>query len=303
MMRIEKMKKLAHKTTTPGVASLRGSFTWALGLITLMLYHASLSQTAPAQSPTLTQIYDKSETPLLQLGVGDEIKFQVYGQNDMDTVVSIADDGTVRIPLAGAVNIAGQSPTEAAHNLEKALRDGKFLVNPQVTLTVTQTRSQRVSVLGEVRTPGRYTVDSRTTIFDLLAQAGGVSPEGGDVIYLMRADKDGTIARYPINLKGFEDSKFSLPTETMKSGDSIFVPKADQFYISGEVTTPGKYRLETNMPVIEAIARAGGITLRGSSNRIEIKRRLANGKIKTLSANGSDIVEPNDVIRVKESIF
>ena len=282
MMRIEKMKKLAHKTTTPGVASLRGSFTWALGLITLMLYHASLSQTAPAQSPTLTQIYDKSETPLLQLGVGDEIKFQVYGQNDMDTVVSIADDGTVRIPLAGAVNIAGQSPTEAAHNLEKALRDGKFLVNPQVTLTVTQTRSQRVSVLGEVRTPGRYTVDSRTTIFDLLAQAGGVSPEGGDVIYLMRADKDGTIARYPINLKGFEDSKF---------------------YISGEVTTPGKYRLETNMPVIEAIARAGGITLRGSSNRIEIKRRLANGKIKTLSANGSDIVEPNDVIRVKESIF
>ncbi len=57
------------------------------------------------------------------------------------------------------------------------------------------------------------------------------------------------------------------------------------------------------MTVIEAIAKAGGITLRGSSRRVEIKRKLANGGYSTTKAKIDDVVQPEDVIRVKESIF
>jgi polysaccharide export outer membrane protein len=69
------------------------------------------------------------------------------------------------------------------------------------------------------------------------------------------------------------------------------------------VTTPGRYRVEPGMTVIEAIARASGITLRGSQHRIEIKRKLANGNYSTVKAKLGDLVQPDDVIQVKESIF
>ncbi len=115
----------------------------------------------------------KSDVPLVQLGIGDEVRFQVYGQPDMDSVLNVADDGNVTIPLAGAVKVAELSLSEAAVQMEKAVQAGDYLVKPHVTLTILQSRSQRVSVLGEVKSPGRYPVDSGTTIFDLLAQAGG----------------------------------------------------------------------------------------------------------------------------------
>src|SRR5258706_5373627 len=105
---------------------------------------------------------------LMQLGPGDSVAVQVYGQPDMGATVYVSDDGTIPMPLVGAVQVAGISPADAARQIEGALRSGKFLVDPHVTITVTQSRSQRVSVLGEVGTPGRYTIESNDTIFDLI---------------------------------------------------------------------------------------------------------------------------------------
>jgi polysaccharide export outer membrane protein len=81
------------------------------------------------------------------------------------------------------------------------------------------------------------------------------------------------------------------------------VPHADQYYIYGEVKAPNMYRLEPKMTVIQAIAQAGGITPRGSDRRIEIKRPGKDGKYTIVHAKADDLVAPDDVIRVKESIF
>jgi polysaccharide export outer membrane protein len=242
-----------------------------------------------------------SKAPLLQLGPDDSVSVQVYGQPDMSTTVYVSDDGTIPIPLAGPVQVAGLSPAQASARIESALKDGKFLVDPHVTLTVTQSRSQRVSVLGQVGTPGRYPIESNTSIFDLLAQAGGVTALGSDVVYLLRPDKDGKEMRYPIDLKGLANGV--VPTQTLHGGDSVFVPKAEQFSIYGEVSSPGRYRVEAGMTVLEAIAKAGGITLRGSSHRVEIKRKQTNGNYANVKAKFGDLVQPDDVIHVKESIF
>jgi polysaccharide export outer membrane protein len=249
----------------------------------------------PAQRDAVSRI--------IQIGPGDSVNIQVYGQADMNTTVNVADDGTVAVPLAGPVHVAGLSPAEASHSIEKALRDGRFLVNPQVTLTVVLSRSQRVSVLGQVGKPGLYPIESNTTIFDLLAQAGGALETGSDVIFLLRPDAGGNVQRYPINLKGLDNAKKSIPTQRLHGGDSIFVPGAGQFYIYGEVTAPNKYRVEPDMTVIQAIARAGGVTPRGSERRVDIKRLIANGKYVTVKAKLNDLVKPDDVIHVKESIF
>ena len=79
--------------------------------------------------------------PLTPLGPGDSVTMHVFGQPDMDTVLGVADDGTIRVPLAGAIPVGGLSPESAARRVEKAFKDGGFFIDPHVTLTVTQSLS------------------------------------------------------------------------------------------------------------------------------------------------------------------
>jgi polysaccharide export outer membrane protein len=120
---------------------------------------------------------------------------------------------------------------------------------------------------------------------------------------MLRADTNGVVQRYPISLKGLNGAKQSIQLQALRGGDSIFVPRAEQFYVYGEVTSPNKYRVEPDMTVIEAIARAGGVTPRGSERRVDIKRMTPDGKYVTVKAKLNDLVKPDDVIHVKESIF
>jgi polysaccharide export outer membrane protein len=245
------------------------------------------------------------ERPLLQLGPGDQVKMDVFGRPEMDTTTYVGDDGSIRVPLAGKVMIGGLSPSEAGQKVEAALKHGQYLVDPHVTFTVVQSRSQRVSVLGEVRAPGRYPIESNTTVLDLLAQAGGATEKGADIIYILRADQSGKLQRYAVNLTGTVDSQDSAPAvlQTLRGGDSIFVPVAEQFYIAGEVRTPAMYRLESGMTLVQAIARAGGITERGSASRVQIKRRGPKGDYIVISGKANEKIQADDVITVKERIF
>jgi polysaccharide export outer membrane protein len=239
----------------------------------------------------------------IQLGPGDSVTLSVFGQPDMTTTDFVADDGTLAVPLIGQIPVQKLSPAEASRRIEKALRDKKILVDPHVTISAIVSKSQRVSLLGEVGRPGRYVIESKVAIFDLLAEAGGVTADGSDIVYLLRPDKEGKVVRYEINLKTLADGKSNAATESIQPGDSILVPRAQQFYIYGEVSTPGKFRIEPGMTVIQAIARAGGVSPRGSTRRVEIKRLLPDGNYETTKAKLGDPVRPDDVIRVKESIF
>jgi polysaccharide export outer membrane protein len=95
------------------------------------------------------------------------------------------------------------------------------------------------------------------------------------------------------------------PTQnfTVAGGDTIFVPKAAQFYIYGEVQKPGMYRIEKDMTISRAISSGGGLTARGSERHTVVKRRDDSGKEKKISVKGSDAVQPDDVILVNESWF
>jgi polysaccharide export outer membrane protein len=259
------------------------------------------AMSAPASEAAPTA--GKDEEPVLKLGVGDSVSIQVYGRPELTTTTYVSDDGTIAAPLAGVVHVAGLSPADAAQRVATAYRDGQILVNPQVTISLVQYRSQQVSVLGEVRTPGRYSIESKTTIFDLIAQAGGINETGAEVVYLLRRDGSGNVTRIPVDLKGLSDPTKPVPMLAIRGGDSVFVPRAEQFYIYGEVQKPDMYRLEPSMTVMQAISRSGGITQRGSDGRVQIKRRRADGKYATFDARLTDPVQPNDVIYVKERIF
>lgn len=244
-----------------------------------------------------------SVEPVLKLGPGDSVNIAVFGRPEFDTTTYISDNGTINVPLAGEVEIGGGSPADAARKVAAALKKGQFLVNPQVTITLDNFRSQQVSILGDVRNPGRFPIESKTSVLDLLALAGGPSETGGDIVYLIRTDEKGQQLRYPVNVRSLGEDGPAASAPSLRGGDTVFVPKAEQYFVYGEVQTPNKYRLDPNTTVLEAISQSGGLTSRGSQRRIVIKRRQQDGGYKTFDAELTDVVKPDDVILVKERIF
>lgn len=244
-----------------------------------------------------------ASTPLVRLGIGDTISMTVFGKPDLSIKTVVTEDGTVQLPLIGAIRVVGLSPSEASAEAAKAYQSGEFLVNPQVTIALETGTSQQVSVLGAVGAPGRYPVESRTSVFDLLAIAGGKTEDSAEVLYLVRVEADGKVSRQPIDLSSLSDPTKEFPVIKFQGGDTIYVPKAPQIFIYGEVGKPGEYKLQPGMSLVEALTIAGGVTRRGSTSRIEIKRKQPDGKFKTVSPKLTDELQADDVIRVKESIF
>jgi polysaccharide biosynthesis/export protein len=175
--------------------------------------------------------------------------------------------------------------------------------NPEVMGDdIVYVNAREVSVLGQVNRPGKYSVSNGVrTVFDFLSQAGGVAPNGSDKIIVM-TQHNGKPEKHEIDVDAlFRNGEISSNFE-LSSGDSIYVPRASVFYIYGEVQRPGAFRLERNMTVAQALSMGGGLTVRGTERGIEIKRNI-DGKLKTIDAKAGDLLQPNDVVYIGESLF
>jgi polysaccharide export outer membrane protein len=237
-----------------------------------------------------------------ELGAGDVVRVTVFGHNDLNAVARINEPGRINFPLLGEIEIGGLTISKAEQKLAKALKSGGFVKTPQVGIVVEQFRSRQVSVLGEVNKPGKYSIDGLTTVVDLIAMAGGVTPKGAETVRLIRTGQDNTLQE-DVDLNAiFYQGELDRNVE-VKNGDIVYVPVMDRFYIYGEVQRPGVYRLEKNMTVMQALAVGGGLTSRGTDRGIMVKRRESSSEIKEHSVALTDAVQSNDVIYIKEGFF
>jgi polysaccharide biosynthesis/export protein len=237
------------------------------------------------------------------LGAGDTIRVTVFQNPELTTEVRISERGTIVFPLIGEIVLGGQTPAGAGNRIAAQLRQGKFMKDPQVNVSVVQVRSRQVSVLGYVIRPGRYALDDTTlTLTDILALAGGISPGGADTVTVV-TNRNGTEKKLEINVqemiaKGTMSANFEI-----QNGDTIFVQRAPVFYIYGEVQRAGAYRLEPDMIVMHALSLGGGLTPRGSNRGLTIHRRMPDGTMRKYEAKLFEAVQPDDVIHVRESLF
>ncbi len=104
-----------------------------------------------------------------------------------------------------------------------------------------------------------------------------------------------------VNLREIETGRLSKNV-TIRDGDTIFVPKAERFFVTGFVRTPGSYTLEPDMTVLQAISMAGGVTERGSGRRLRVSR-VVGGERKDFDAKPTDLVQPGDTITVKQRLL
>jgi len=236
------------------------------------------------------------------LGSGDVLKISVYGSPDLALETRVSDSGSITFPLIGQVALGGLTVPAAEKKIGSALESGGYVKRAQVNILVTQIQSQQVSVLGQVNRPGRYPVDGKRSLMDMLAQAGGIGPEGGDSVTLIRT-RDGKTTREVIDvLQMVQAADFGRDYQ-LQPNDIIFVERAPRFYIYGEVQHPGPVRLERGMTVLQGLSAGGGLTPRGTERGMRIKRKDANGQLQILNVKHDDPIQVDDIVYVKESLF
>ena len=234
-----------------------------------------------------------------RLGTGDLLRVNVFGSPELSGEVRVSESGNITYPLIGQVPVAGKSPTQVEALLVSAFTEGGYLKQAQVSVLVMEYRSQKVSVMGHVTKPGQYSLQQSSRVLDVLAEAGGpLREEAADTATLMR--KDGSKASIDLTALFSGD-----PAQNYEvgGGDTVYVPRALQFYVYGEVQRPGMYKLERGMTVSRAITAGGGLTTRGSERRVVIKRKDKNGREEHYSAKGADLLQADDVLMVKEGLF
>jgi polysaccharide biosynthesis/export protein len=238
-----------------------------------------------------------------QLGVGDSIRVTVFQYPDLTTEARVSQKGTITFPLIGEVKVEGLTPAAAGTEIARRLKSGKYLINPQVNVAMTELRSRQVSVLGQVNKPGRYALDEASAkLTDILALAGGVSALGADTVSLV-LNRNGRQQKMEIDVAAMVRTGDLSKNVDLQNGDTVYVHRAPTFYIHGEVRRAGSYRYEENMTVMQAVSLGGGMTERATERGINISRRAGNGQLQRVEVRLTDKIQPDDVIHVKEGWF
>jgi len=238
----------------------------------------------------------------IELGSGDTLRINVYGHPDLSLETRVSESGSITYPLIGEVKVSGLSPAAAQKKIAGMLERGGYLRNPQVNISVAQNQSQQVSVLGQVTRPGRYPVDGKRSLTDILALAGGMTQEAGDTVTLVRT-RNGKTNKEVLDIHEMVKNGDMHKNLQLKTDDVIYVERAPRFYIYGEVQHPGTYKLERNMTVIQALSVGGGLSPRGTDRGVRLKRRGEDGTLREITAKHEDIVQTDDVVYVRESLF
>jgi polysaccharide export outer membrane protein len=245
------------------------------------------------------------------IGPQDVLAIQVYDQADLGGRYTVEADGTFTFPLIGRVKAAGMSLRAFEADLKKRLADGYFR-NPQVSVAVEQYRSQRIFVMGEVRTSGPVPLTGGMTLIEALARAGSTLPSASGEVSIVRAPNGAkeepvlpgqakAVEIFRVNIRDLEAGVLKQNI-VLQDGDTVFVPRAETIYVFGHVRSPGAYAIQKDTTVLQALALAGGLTESAAMNRIRVVR-IVNGVAREIKVKPTDIVKPGDTLKVPERYF
>lgn len=249
------------------------------------------------------------------IGAGDLLVISALDVSELEKVkVRVGAEGFIRLPLLGTVKVRGLT----AHQLESELADllgQKYLYDPQVSVFIEEYRSQRIAVLGEVNKPGVYEVTERRTLTDMLAQAGGLSKEADQTVYILRKSisaatgpsVSGELIKVDLEqlLTGLDPSM----NVKLGSGDMVSVPKSGEFLLGGAVKKPGPYPLKGKLTVDQAVYFGEALREDADLTNIEVlrvngsKNEVFNINLEQLKLEGKQALtlQKNDVVFVGTS--
>ena len=285
----------------------------------LLSPNSATPQEVPATKPPQDQF------PAYVLGPADVITLHAIDVEEVSNKpIWIDTDGFINLPLVGRLKVAGMTTQEAESLLNDRLRT--YVKDPHVVVAVTEFRSQPVSVLGMVGSPGVHQLQGRKTLLEILSLAGGMKPEAGPTARITRrieygeipvqgatVDGSGQFSTAQVHLKSIADGLSPNENILIRPHDVISVPKGEIVYVIGEVKKAGGFVLSDRKKttVMEVLAMAEGMgqdakkqaeILRLVSEREERSRIVVNLD-KILSGKETDIaMQAEDILVISTSM-
>lgn len=228
------------------------------------------------------------------LGPDDTVQVVVYGQPEFSVTTRIKTDGTIIMPLIGAVKAAGQTNIGLGNLITDQLTKTGFLKSPIVNIEILNYVSKTANIAGKVTSPGILPLDRPYRVLEALLKSGWVRDQGAAYVYLRRPGQGEQQLLVEDLVRGGPDKD-----PILRPGDTVFVPDAELFFVTGAVARPGLLPILPGMTIRQAIASAGGVTASGSADKVKLIRNNA----KEVDTEASQLVQKNDVLVVKERLF
>jgi polysaccharide biosynthesis/export protein len=277
-----------------------------------------------------------------RLGAGDVVKISILagGQEQVSKEMVVGDNGHVTVPFIGKLQAGGLTLNELEKQIVPPLAVDYF-VDPQVHLQIKEYHSLQFFISGAVKSPGVFSLDFIPTLMDLIAKAGGVTDERGNLAYVLRGGKEPEVMAEEAALEELDAA--DVPTESiagtkpiivdlkrllddgdmtenirLASGDTIYIPsgtKLDQattkIYVQGKVKKPGVFDFQPGMTALAACIMAGGFDQFAAPNRARVIRHTDKERNvitidlkKVQTGDAPDLpLQPGDRIHIPESWF
>lgn len=289
-----------------------------VGIAVALAGASSRAADPPPAVATTASIPDRNpdEPQDLTLGAEDLLQIDVFEFPELNLKVRVSERGTITLPLLGEIPAQGLTVGQLKARIESSLEE-RYLKNPQVSIFIDQHGSRKVAVLGEVAKPGMYQLLGTRTLLQILSEAGGLTDDAGQELYVLRSGNGGAPTRTTIRIDDLLTSADPALNLKVQPGDTITVPEDAwiHVFVDGAVRTPGRLEQRSSEPLtlLQALSRAGGPTDRANVRSVTVLRHGDDGALEeSVTVNLKKIrkgkeknpmLRDGDVVVVPEALF
>lgn len=270
------------------------------------------------------------------IGPRDVIEIRIDDAEELSGIFAINADGTFPMKYLKRIKAEGKTTEELATLIADGLR-GRYLKDPQVSVSVKQYHSRTFFIQGSVRRPGVYQIEGRPSLLKLITVAGGLADSHGSSAYVIREVKskkdssppaDGQMSQVSARKDGAQEEdlpEYDFMTVNitgmlrghleknmfLEPGDIVNIPSLDVFYVAGEVNAPGSFQLKEGTTLRQAISLAQGTTYNAAAgNGIIFRDDQVTGKRQEIKIDIGQVMKgknedialmPNDIVLVPNS--
>jgi polysaccharide export outer membrane protein len=237
--------------------------------------HTLAPDPAHMATPDELRMLESAPLPPLVIHAGDSYTVSVLNAKDFNVKGRVASDGTIDLPLAGKLSVAGTTTEDAQAAIRERLRTADMVKAAQVVVSIDSSPTATVSITGEVNHADAFPAYGRRTLGDYLSQAGGLKPTGSSIVTLVRPGLPS-----PIQLDlGTTPSNSEAGAIPLFAGDTVIVPSTGLAYAVGALRAQGVFPLKNTGPttVLQLVAMANGVGYEGALNSSVIVRKTPQG--------------------------
>lgn len=219
-----------------------------------------------------------SQAPTITIGPGDLLNIDVFDTPELSGTTRVNQNGEANLTVVGAIHLAGLTANQAARRVEQELRSRGLMIDPHVSVSISEYASQGATLMGEVHSPGIYPTLGSRKLMDMIALGGGPTLLAGKTAIIIHRN-DPT---HPIDVSLAQNAKSLSDQENpvILPGDTIVIGKAGIVYILGSVNKPGGYLIDNNehLSLMQAMTLAGGWGPTAATSQVRLIRKVPEGR-------------------------